>query len=57
MWRLWHKLFGWQYVIYDFGFDSSIRRVRTSPTGVQYIKMYGGIKRVTTLRNVEFLTK
>ena len=36
MWKLWNKLFGWDYVWYaNFTFEAS--RVRVLPTGEPYI--------------------
>lgn len=41
MWRLFHKLFGWDYVRVEFGFDYHIRRIKKTPNGVEYVNLYG----------------
>jgi hypothetical protein len=33
MWRLWHRLFGWEYVAIRYGFSDQILRVRRSAEG------------------------
>jgi hypothetical protein len=43
MYKLWHKLFGWDYVLFKFGSSRIIRRVHTSPTGIKFVKPYAGI--------------
>lgn len=41
MWRLFHKLFGWQYVHMENSADEIIRRVKKTPAGGRYVKYYG----------------
>ena len=33
MYKIFHKLFGWHYVAYRFGYSDYISRLRTSPNG------------------------
>ena len=41
MWRIWNKLFGWQYVMFRYGSSICIRRVRTLPNGDTYAICHG----------------
>jgi hypothetical protein len=41
MWQLFHALFGWHYIQFEFGFENTVRRVKTSPTGEKYVSCYG----------------
>jgi hypothetical protein len=43
MWKLLNKIFGWQYAIITYAYNGEIVRVHTSPTGIQYYKIYGGV--------------
>ena len=44
MWRLWHKLFGWDYIQWNLGLGThGIRRIRVAPNGVVYFKRLGEI--------------
>jgi hypothetical protein len=43
MWKLWNKLFGWDYVLFQFGNQPYIRRIVKTPKGVEYVKIYGTI--------------
>lgn len=36
-----HKLFGFEYAIFEFGFSSEIRRIRTAKDGSRYCICYG----------------
>jgi len=38
-----HRLFGWHYITFQFGFDDIVRRVKQMPNGDRYVKAYGGI--------------
>lgn len=40
MWRLWHKLFGWDYVQYRIAGLHYILRVKTAPSGLVYLSKY-----------------
>ena len=43
MWRIWHRLFGWQYVhmvTYPMGCVHAIRRVRWTAAGERYVKWH-----------------
>lgn len=37
-----HRLFGWDYILFDFC-GSEKRRVREFPNGIKYVKCYGEI--------------
>lgn len=43
MWKLWHFLFGWDYVMFPMGFSLPIRRIRRTPNGKEYVLWYGNI--------------
>lgn len=44
MWRLWHKLFGWQYVVVSVvQGDSLVAKVHSGPDGIPYVMAYGDI--------------
>lgn len=43
MWKLWHKLFGWRYVLVRTYSEPLIRRVYKTPKGDSYIN-HRGIK-------------
>lgn len=38
-----HKLLGWHWIEFMFGYDSTIRRVRTAPNGMKYVLCYGSV--------------
>lgn len=40
MWKLWHKLFGWDYVLYEFAGEYHIRRIKKAPNGLEYVTVY-----------------
>ena len=42
MWRLWHKLFGWDYIQWKLG-THGIRRIRVVPNGLVYFMCLGEI--------------
>lgn len=49
MWKLWHKLFGWDYVLVEaFGDQKRVRILRT-PTGREYAHLW------STLTDMLFL--
>lgn len=58
MWRLWHKLFGWDYVYWEFLSMSGVSRVRLAPNGLAYVRILGVIIRITdpSLDDIFFLT-
>lgn len=58
MWRLWHKLFGWDYVYWELISMSGVSRVRLAPNGVAYFRILGLIICVTdpSLDDILFLT-
>ena len=58
MWRLWHKLFGWDYVYWELISMSGISRVRVAPSGLVYLKVFGLIIRVaeSSFDDILFLT-
>jgi hypothetical protein len=43
MWKLFNKLFGWQYALIDYASCNEIVKVRTAQTGIEYYKVYGEI--------------
>jgi hypothetical protein len=44
MWRLWHKLFGWDYIQWKLGLGThSVRRIRVAPNGFVYFMCLGEI--------------
>lgn len=42
MWRLWHKLFGWDYIQWKLG-PNGISRIRVAPSGLVYFMRLGEI--------------
>lgn len=40
MWKLWHKLFGWEYVFIKNTATGMVRRVWLSPAGTPMVKPY-----------------
>lgn len=40
MYKLWHKLFGWDYIAWENSADNGIARVRTSGDGTLYYFRY-----------------
>lgn len=47
MWRLWHKLFGWDYVTHnDYWGHAKFDRIHTTPNGIEYIKGNSGFVRL-----------
>jgi hypothetical protein len=43
MWRLWHKLFGWDYIYWQNSADSGIARVVSAPDGSIWYYRYRNI--------------
>jgi len=43
MWKLWHKLFGWDYVLIETFGDQKRARIRKTPTGREYVHPWGGL--------------
>jgi hypothetical protein len=43
MWKIWNKLFGWEYIHFQFGLGYFVKRVRLSPRGILYVKLAGQI--------------
>lgn len=41
--NLCNKLFGWEYVIFAFGYSNYIRRLRRTQDGVEYVHFIGEI--------------
>jgi hypothetical protein len=42
MWKLWHRMFGWDYVRMTIGNETYIGRVRADPeTGRRIIRLWG----------------
>lgn len=43
MWRLFNRLFGWDYVYAENSCDAITRRVRTTRKGVRYVEYGAGM--------------
>lgn len=41
MWRLWNKIFGWNFVHAEASIVSMIRKIRYTNNGRAYIKWFG----------------
>lgn len=41
MWRIWHKLFGWDYVIIEMMSRGIVRRIRYDGDGRSYVLIAG----------------
>lgn len=39
MWRLWHRLFGWHFVAFSYGYSHHVRRVRLDGNGNAYVRI------------------
>jgi len=58
MWRLWNKLFGWEYVVIPWAFsDTKVVRVRYTQDGVPYLKVYDRILTLDVKEPILWLTK
>jgi len=57
MWRLWHRLFGWDYVLYTFVSSCHIRRVRKFPNGVEYVMVFSSTGCIRLLSELEGYNK
>jgi hypothetical protein len=60
MYKIWHKLFGWDYVsVYYIGANRVVRRIRLAPNGKEYIMLYSDMDFLgsITLRGVVHLTR
>ena len=44
MWKIFNKLFGWQYAIVPYAFSIEVVRVRVAQTGIKYYLIHGGIR-------------
>ena len=59
MYKLWHKLFGWDYVAWRNSADQGISRVHTDGDGVAFYWRYKSTKvadRIKTREDVLWLT-
>lgn len=43
MWKIWHKLFGWDYIVFSFGLADTVRRIRVTPNGKEYVKIISSV--------------
>jgi hypothetical protein len=43
VYKIWHKLFGWDYILVNFAFDKVIKRIRVTPNGREYVKIHSYI--------------
>jgi len=43
MWRLFHKLFGYDYVLLQFGYTWYVKRAHKMPNGEMYVKLLSGV--------------
>lgn len=41
MWKLWHKLFGWDYVLLTGWMYERTRRIQRTPNGMEYAEPWG----------------
>jgi hypothetical protein len=58
MWRLFHRLFGWDYIRISFIYGNVIRRIQYTPNGKAYVSLYGEMELLeSSHRNVVILTK
>lgn len=57
IWKLCHRLFGWDYVLVHFDMGMYVRRVKTMPNGERYINIYGVELEKYKKRHWEYLTK
>lgn len=63
MWKIMNKFFGWDYVVFTFGFSSTVRRVRFTFQGDPYVQCYGeylfinvlGARKFTPLTECAFM--
>jgi hypothetical protein len=42
MWKLWHKLFGWEYVEFTYAGKRRVGRIKYSPGGILIVNTYLG---------------
>ena len=49
MYKIWHKLFGWDYVLFRWGGTSEIKRIIITPNGTEYIKIYSKLELITSV--------
>jgi hypothetical protein len=42
MWEIFHKVFGWHYIQFEYGYSTVQRRVREL-NGKRYVKCYGEV--------------
>lgn len=47
MWILWHKWFGFDYVVFQYGYNMGIGRFFQAPNGKYFVKMSLGIQEVS----------
>lgn len=43
MWIYFHKWFGWDYILMNYGLSSRIFRVKKAPNGLEYVVAYGEV--------------
>ena len=43
MWKILHRIFGWHYIVMQYGMCAEVFRVQKAPNGLIYIKAYGEI--------------
>ena len=39
MWKIWHKLFGWDYIVFSYGIADIVKRIRVTSNGKEYVKV------------------
>jgi hypothetical protein len=44
MWKIFNKLFGWQYAIVPYAFSTEVVRVQVAQTGIKYYKINGSTR-------------
>lgn len=53
--NLLHKLFGWHYITFPFGYEYVIRRVKKFPNGLRYVRCWDDIYLLDPEKEGEFL--
>lgn len=56
MWRIFHFLFGWDYIQWRMGCHHGISRVRVNPEGIQFVWANGTAYELKYLTDVFWIT-
>lgn len=49
--KLFHFLFGWDYILFHYGFGEHIKRVRVAPNGLEYVQIGMDMHYLSRYRN------